>query len=53
MKSAAAAWSRGLYRPIRAFWSWGLYILLLLTLYCATQFTGYRLNISKRNRICD
>src|SRR6218665_3013526 len=30
MKSAAATWSRGLYRPIRAFWSWGSHIPLLL-----------------------
>src|SRR6218665_3288112 len=32
MKSAAATWSRGLYRPIRAFCHWGLYIPLLLTM---------------------
>jgi len=30
MKSAAAAWSCGLYRPIRAFCHWGRLIHLLL-----------------------
>jgi len=30
MKSAAATWSRDLYRPIRAFWSWDAYLSILL-----------------------
>jgi len=38
MKSAAATWSRGLYRPIRAFCHWGRHILLLLILFLIHGF---------------
>jgi len=37
MESAAAAWSRGLYHPIRAFW-WS-FCLLHLLLEIKAQFT--------------